>query len=330
MDKPMADIEELLRQGKDAFEEGRVGVAIERFKEVLSRDPDDPTALNNLGSCLVRAGHFEDAVRAFSEALEVDATQPETLLNLATALERLVIEEGRDDHRALWVRTLESLTLVAPDNPDIWIDLGVALGGTGEGAEKCFRRVLSLELGRPEAAERLGNSLIAREAFDEAEVVYRELVERDPKSVLGWSGLGMIALRQGKPASAEEHLRRALKLDPDHEKANRVMAVVLEGTGRPDLAILHEEACGMLAPEKVPDAWATTGVLLEGHGEIARAKRCFARERLFRDILLHEATARLRPEDAEVAQRLAELYAAYGDERRAADWRERTGNATEA
>ena len=330
MDEPAAEIEELLRQGREAFEEGRVGVAIERFKDVLSRDPDDPTALNNLGSCLVRAGRFEDAVRAFSEVLEVDATQPETLLNLATALERLVIEEGRDDHRALWIRTLESLTLVAPDNPDIWIDLGVALGGTGERAEKCFRRVLSLEMGRPEGAERLGEALISREAFDEAEVVYRELVERDPKSVLGWAGLGIVSFRQGKPASAEEHLRRALKLDPDHEKANRGMSLVLEATGRPDLAIHHEEACGMLAQENVPDAWATAGVLLEGHGEIARARRCFARERLYRDIMLHEATARLRPDDAEVAQQLAELYAAYGDERRAAAWRERIGNATEA
>ncbi|MDP7079409.1 MAG: tetratricopeptide repeat protein [Candidatus Undinarchaeales archaeon] len=330
MGESTTDIEELLRQGKDAFEEGRVGVAIERFKDVLSRDPDDPTALNNLGSCLVRAGRFEDAVRAFSEALEVDATRPETLLNLATALERLVFEKGRDDHRALWVRTLESLTLVAPDNPDIWIDLGVALGGTGEGAEKCFRRVLSLELGRPEAAERLGEALIAREAFDEAEVVYRELVERDPKSVLGWAGLGIVAFRQTKPSSAEEHLRRALKLDRDHEKANRGMALVLEATGRPDLAILHEEACGMLAPENVPDAWATAGMLLEGRGETARARRCFSRERLYRDIMLHEATARLRPDDAEVVQRLAELYAAYGDERRAAAWRERIGNAAEA
>ncbi len=44
---------------------------------------------------------------------------------------------------------------------------------------------------------------------------YREVLQRDPKSVLAWTNLGNAELRLGRRPAAEEAFRKALELDPD-------------------------------------------------------------------------------------------------------------------
>jgi tetratricopeptide (TPR) repeat protein len=261
------------------------------------------------------------------DAVSLEPSRPETLANLASALERLALETEREDVRRAWVRALEALRSLGPESPEVWLDLGLAHGGEGPEAEGCLRRALELEPGRPEAADRLGAALIGRGALGDAERVFRDLDERHPMMAVGWAGLGAVAFRRGDAAAAEEHLARALKLDPSCERAHRALALVLEATGRPDDAVPHEEAGGMLRPDQVPGAWATAGLVLEGRGELRRARRCFERKNLYEEILCFEAAARLRPDDPDVAGRLSELYESYGDDARAGEWRLRFGKA---
>lgn len=322
----MTNAHDPIGEGRRALERGDLALAERLLLEAIASTPEDPGALEALGACLIGAGRPGEAVAPLSRALDVGGARPVALAALVRALEQLVAE-GRDEQRAALVRALEALRSLAPEAPAPWLDLGDALGGRGEEAERCYARALALAPGWVDAAERLGDALLARGAPEEAERVFGDLVERDPTCAIGWAGLGQVALQRGKLAAAEEHIGRALKLDGSSPRAHRALALACERAGRPDEAVPHEEAGGLIAPEEVPGAWSTAGLLLEGRGEAARARRCFARERLYKDILCHEAAARLRPRDREVSARLAELYRAYGDAARAEAWARRAGAA---
>ncbi len=56
------------RQGNRALEEGNPGEAVRHYTEALSRSPDDPRILFDLGNALARAGRLDEARQAWERA----------------------------------------------------------------------------------------------------------------------------------------------------------------------------------------------------------------------------------------------------------------------
>lgn len=81
---------------------------------------------------------------------------------------------------------------------------------------------------------------------------YRELLERDPKSVLAWTNLGNAEMRAGRRPAAEEAFRKALELEPDSaDTLNNLAWLLFE-----DKRIAEAEPLARKAViTKAPDRW---------------------------------------------------------------------------
>jgi len=81
---------------------------------------------------------------------------------------------------------------------------------------------------------------------------YREVLQRDPKSVVAWTNLGNAEMRNGRNPAAEEAFRKALELEPDSADALNNLAWLLFEQKRIDEA---EPLARQAVITKAPDPW---------------------------------------------------------------------------
>ncbi|MCE5240820.1 hypothetical protein LLH23_20345, partial [bacterium] len=81
----------LLNLGTALHLSGQHTPAIERFEQVLARDPGHIVALINLGAAHGALGHLDRGIEALVRALEVDSTRRDLHYNLAA----LYVRKGR-------------------------------------------------------------------------------------------------------------------------------------------------------------------------------------------------------------------------------------------
>ena len=86
-----------------------------------------------------------------------------------------------------------------------------------------YTRALSLSAHSPAwIPSNLGLSLLALGNNEEAEHIYREVLEHHPKYVRAWIGLAVALNRQGKDGEARRAAERVLLLDPSFSAAEWV------------------------------------------------------------------------------------------------------------
>lgn len=106
---------------------------------------------------------------------------------------------------------------------------------------------------------------------------YREVLSRDPKSLVAWTNLGNAEARLGRTQAAEEAYRKALELQPDAADTLNNLAWLLYEQKRVDEA---EPLARKAAATKAPDAWTrldTLARILAARGLCDEAKATFAR-----------------------------------------------------
>ncbi|MFL6244931.1 MAG: tetratricopeptide repeat protein [Thermoanaerobaculia bacterium] len=81
---------------------------------------------------------------------------------------------------------------------------------------------------------------------------YREVLERDPRSVLAWTNLGNAEMHAGRRPAAEEAFRKALELEPDSADTLNNLAWLLYEEKRIDEA---EPLARKAVITKAPDPW---------------------------------------------------------------------------
>jgi cytochrome c-type biogenesis protein CcmH len=105
------DTAALLQEGKQAFERQEFAKAIEAFKKVLARDPNQPEAHTYMGLILVQAGHGDGALMAFEKALAIAPNYPMALWGKG-----MVLYQDKKDYPAARVVLEKLLQLMPPGN----------------------------------------------------------------------------------------------------------------------------------------------------------------------------------------------------------------------
>jgi hypothetical protein len=104
---------------------------------------------------------------------------------------------------------------------------------------------------------------------------YRELLAKDPTSVLAWTNLGNAEMQLGRRPAAEEAFRKALALDPDSADTLNNLAWLLYEEKRMDEA---EPLARKAVITKAPDPWLrldTLARILAARGACDEAKTTF-------------------------------------------------------
>jgi len=85
----------------------------------------------------------------------------------------------------------------------------------------------------------LGLVYFKTNAYPEAEVIYRRLVNENPNVFILHSNLGLILFKQGKMEDAEEFLVRSIELRPNYAKSHLYLGLLYRQRRKYNLAIDH-------------------------------------------------------------------------------------------
>lgn len=153
---------------------------------------DNPLALNNLGTALVRQGKLNDAVSYFEQAVQLQPGGAAGQFNLGNALK----------------------------------DLGQPID-----AEPHLRECLQIDAGYPGAQQALGVTLAMLGRIDEAIPYLTEAIRQNPEDAAACYNLGTMLANQGEFAAAIPPLESAVALSPGQSSAHSMLAWALYETG---------------------------------------------------------------------------------------------------
>src|ERR1700682_908544 len=118
----------------------------------------------------------------------------------------------------------------------------------------------------------LANAIEHRRAgrFQEAEVIYRQIVASEPDCAEGWRLLGMIAHEPKHQDAAVAYIERALQLQPGNAAGHNSLGIVQSARGEQAKAAASFRRAVELAPDN-PEAHNNLGACLNAQGRAEKA-----------------------------------------------------------
>jgi arylsulfatase A-like enzyme/Flp pilus assembly protein TadD len=287
----LARIEEAFR----LVEEGRRRDAIPILRQIVAANPNMQDIWSQLGMALRDEGEKEEALVALEEALELSGGTPSAALAAAAAHFDLGHLDAAEDRARI----------AMPANPrganDVLVQVALQRGdraaaaemtrqavAAGQASDKLVRRHATdlLESGHtaeaitlleglppsedPATATTLAAALSDAGRQDEARSILEQVAVQRPEHARAHELLGMVALRQGRPAEARDHLRRALELDERLANGWNTLGVALFQTEGAAAALVAWERAVALDPEQY-DALLNIGLVAARSGRRAQA-----------------------------------------------------------
>ena len=246
---------ETFRLAFENHQKSNFPVAIELYKEVLKNDPNDFSALNNLGSVFFAQGKKEKAKEYYKKAIKINPKYTDAYNNLAILFRNL----GRNQEA---INILKNLIKINPNIPDsynilgnifkdlkdyqkskeyyeksIEIDsnfanahnnLGVVFKILGEYQKAKNSCEKAIEVDRNHLEARFNLGLIYRILGEEKKAInyFNEILDAVPNHVNALNELGKISHKSKKYHEAISYHEKAIEIDPNFVDAYYCLALV--------------------------------------------------------------------------------------------------------
>jgi len=271
---PQTQIAQLLEQGLFHHRRGEFAPAMERYVEVLKRDPQNADALyysaviacaegqyregidlarrsltfrgrqarvhNLIGKALAEMNELKDALAAFDEALACDIKFAEAFTNRGNML----CDLGRyTEGLSSYDRALELEPIAAN-----WLNRGTALEGLDrvDEAIESYDRAIALEPGVPLTYINRSHALLSAGRNEEALATAERAVEVGPSVPYAHLAKAQAQLALGQKEAALVAAERAIAVAPQLAKAHKARAAILDALGRAEEAkASREQAAGL-------------------------------------------------------------------------------------
>ena len=178
--------------GQFLLETGRSDLALPHCQAAVALQPEMAEAHNNLGNVYRALGHFAEARWCYGEAIRKNPEMSQACVSLALTLQL----EGRWDDALPW-----------------------------------FRRAIEIRPGSTDYLALLAEAEVDREHYEEAIDCYQKIIERDPGDATAHNAIGWLLLEEGQLDLSAEHLRTALRMQPDLMVANVSLGSLHEKMG---------------------------------------------------------------------------------------------------
>ncbi|MBX2810874.1 MAG: tetratricopeptide repeat protein, partial [Myxococcales bacterium] len=216
----------LLVKGVCARDLGRLDEALDIHLRAESMNPGEPTVLLELSTDYILLHQFRDAVAVLRKV-------PQSARRLAQALDLLGCDQLQKRDVKLAIKSLAEAVQLAPKNPQIAVNFGVAWLTKGETtkASEIFRSVLQEQPTNLSAQIALSQILLRRSRYGRVIRRLSPLEEQIESSGPGSYVLGLAYLRARKASSAVMHLKNAEILLPNQLeiKLHLAQAWILNG-----------------------------------------------------------------------------------------------------
>ncbi len=223
-------LDEVYKQGIEAFEKNDYLSAEGLFKEVLSVNPNFADIQNKMGIIYHQTNRLALAVKAFEKALELNPEYTEASLNLAITYGDLgKYEKSREvfERAARFAKSTNTSTETPSPVIDPFIkgklsaehlrlgNMYYQLSLLDEAIEE-YQKALRLSPGFVDIITQLGIALRDKGRYDEAVWQFNKAKECNPRYIPARLHLGITYYSQGFLGLAEEEWREALVFDPDN------------------------------------------------------------------------------------------------------------------
>lgn len=281
--------------GNRALRQGKVELAIERYRRALDINPRSPEAHRALAAAHEHLGHRQEAVEHYSSALALAPDNPASHYNLGTIL----VEQG-DDEQAM--RHFQAALRLAPDYDNARFNLAAVLARNGRYGEALphYEVLLSREGSDHAIRFYAAHTLQNLGQHDRANALLRQLLQED-----------------GDRPRARLALARGLLATGDVDAARQQLELLLETPSLPSEQLLagYLELARLQAQQRHWDAAVTSfdqALQLDNGNPSAHFGRAMAlllAERYGAASEALETANRTLPEDRELRHLLARFLA---------------------
>ena len=129
-------------------------------------------------------------------------------------------------------------------------------------AERLYRDILEIQPNHPDANNNLGNILQKLNRFDEAEVSYKRIIEMKPDDANVYNNLGTVLQKLNRFDEAEANYRMAIKLNPNFFEAHYNLGLNLYRLSRFNEAEISLKKTIKLKPSFV-EVYSILGVIMQ-------------------------------------------------------------------
>ena len=182
-----------VRQAIQLQTDGQLAAAVDAYRAILKRHPENCTCWSNLGMALRTLGRKDEGLRALRQGVRVCPQVVELNYNLGNAL---------------------------------------ADAGDPEGALTCYRAAFDRDVGCLPAAQACGAVLLRLKRFEQAVDHYAAALARHPDDAELYGGLGWALWKLRRVVAAAAACRRAVALDPASPTLHWKLHAVLRLLGR--------------------------------------------------------------------------------------------------
>ncbi len=167
--------------------QGRTTEASWAYEKLVSDNPRDFSAWNNLGNARHEAGDLEGALQAFQHARLID---PKSSL-VHTNMGRVMISKDRYEEACL---LLEKAVLLSPKDPALLLELGRTLTSINhvEAGLRALGEAARLDSSDPKIFLAIAVALMDIENNAQAENALRFAIKADPRFIPGYLNLGIL------------------------------------------------------------------------------------------------------------------------------------------
>ncbi len=225
----MQGLKELFESGMRAHQAGRLQEAASLYQHLLSFNPNDLNALNNLGLLLGEMKRYDQAEAMLQRVMSQAPTYVNAYINLAVVLhDQQKFEEA--------VSYCEKARRIAPDNKKLLNTLVSSLTGAGryEEAITLLTRMTNAHPGYAKGHYSLGSLFMKLGKWAEAVKFFHRAAQLDPRDTISFVSAGECLLIMGKAEEALAQLDRALQLDSYDVRALGLKTLALAELGRED------------------------------------------------------------------------------------------------
>jgi len=168
-----------------------------------------------LGVALIREGRVDEGIARLERVRDLAPDRLTARFNLGVAY---LEEKNRPRLAAREFRHLLSVQKGYPQAHYMLAQAYYAMGFFEEALEQIRRETLPEKGTETRFLEFEAMTLVHLERYQEAEGLFRSMIERDPALSSAYRSLGNVLYLQGKPAQAVEIWQRALELDPSDQR----------------------------------------------------------------------------------------------------------------
>ncbi len=239
------------------LEQGDVDGALSLCRHVIQANPDDINMVALLGAIYLQRNDYSEAEKYLSQAIQLAPSFAKPHEDLGI----LLVNSGRF---AAAVEVLQTAIRLEPSLELANFNLGKALSALGRGpeADKAFEA--SFELSPQRKSLAIAAKLHKEGKFEEAEHLYRRVLQEYPNNIDALRMLALIHLESSQFDSAERLLKRAIDLAPDFIAPLLDLGKILRDQERYLDAIVYLERAISLCPQAQvqPQVQAQTLILL--------------------------------------------------------------------